>query len=251
MSYKRCPNNYKTSWTCSKCKLDTVCTKNNEATKKITNLTDLNSPEVDSEIIYLGSSSQTEEVDKYSIIATLTDDDFNVIESATGWLENTVIQQAQVLLKRVNPKIEGFQRTSLGPYCNFDKVCGDFVQILHTGGNHWVCVSSIGCDKGLVNLYDTLFYDVILDDLEQQVQNLVGGDFKELSVVPVQQQSNGSDCGVFAIAFATWLVYTFDCIHLIVLYTNIPQFHVPRMRPHLSACLKAGLITPFPTVDTT
>ena len=119
------------------------------------NSTDLNSPEVDSEVIYLGSGNQTEEVDKYGIIATLTDHDFNVIESATGWLENTVIQQAQVLLKRVNPNIKGFQRTSLGPYSNFDKVCGDFVQILHTGGNHWVCVSLIGCGKGLVNLYES------------------------------------------------------------------------------------------------
>ena len=39
--------------------------------------------------------------------------------------------------------------------------------------NHWVCVSSIGCEKGFVNLYDNLFYDVILDDLEQQVRNLM------------------------------------------------------------------------------
>ena len=69
-------------------------------------------------------------MDKYSIIATLNDHDFNVIESATGWLENTVIQQAQVLLKKVNPCIQGFQRPSLGPYSNFDRVKGNFIQIL-------------------------------------------------------------------------------------------------------------------------
>ena len=34
MSYKRCPNNYKTSWTCSKCKLETICAKKDKHTKK-------------------------------------------------------------------------------------------------------------------------------------------------------------------------------------------------------------------------
>ena len=82
-----------------------------------------------------------------------------------------------------------------------------------------MCASSIGCEKGVVNLYDSLFY-VILDDL-QQVENLVGEDFREINVVPIQQQSNGSDCGVFAIAFATNLVYTLD--------SNIPQFNILQM----------------------
>ena len=58
--------------------------------------------------------------------------------------------------------------------------------------------------------------------------------------MPVQQQPNGSDCGVFAIAFATSLIYT--------LTPHVPQFHVSQMRPHLSACLKASVITPFPSV---
>ena len=133
-----------------------------------------------------------------------------MIESPNGWLENTIIQYAQAFLRTVNPDLQGFQRTSLEAYFNFDKVNGDFVQILHTGGNHWVCVGSIGCEKGFVNLYDSLFYDVILNDLEQQVRNLIGEEFKAISVVPVQQQSNGSDRGVFAIAFATVLVYNLD-----------------------------------------
>ena len=80
----------------------------------------------------------------------------------------------------------------------------------HPGGNQWVCVSSIGCKKGVVNLYDSLFHNIILDDLELQVQNLVGEDFQEMAVVPTQQQSNGADCGVFAIAFVSSLIYTLD-----------------------------------------
>ena len=37
--------------------------------------------------------------------------------------------------------------------------------------------------------------------------NLLGPNFKGIVQIPVQQQKNGSDCGVFAIAFATCLVY--------------------------------------------
>lgn len=246
MSYKRYPNNYKSSWACNFCKLDSIrSTKSIKPKATNSNLPfspSESSVHNDHEIVYFGTR-ETEQVDKYSIISTLTNHDFDVIESSTGWLENTVIQQAHVLLKQVNPDIQGFQRPSLGPCHNFDKVHGDFVQILHTGGNHWVCASSIGCEKGVVNLYGSLFNDVILDDLEQQVESLVGEDFQGINVVPIQQQSNGSDCGVFAIAFATSLVYTLD--------PNIPQLNVSKMRLHLYACLKACLITPFPTVEST
>jgi hypothetical protein len=191
------------------------------------------------DVIFLGSA-KSETVDKHSFIAKLTDHDFNVVESANGWLENTVIQHAHVLLKKVSPNIQGFQRPSLEPYLNFDQVNGDFVQILHTGGNHWVCTSSIGCLTGVVNLFDSLFNDIILGNLEQQVRNLVGQNFEEISVVSVQQQENGSDCGVFAIAFATALVYSLE--------PSATAFDVPKMRSHLSTCLKSGVITSFPTI---
>jgi Ulp1 family protease len=74
-------------------------------------------------------------------------------------------------------------------------------------------------------LFDSLFNDVILGNLEQQVRNLVGQNFKEISVVSVQQQENGSDCGVFAIAFATALVYSLE--------PSATAFDVPKMSLHL------------------
>ena len=60
------------------------------------------------------------DVEKYGVIATLSAHDFDVIESPNGWLENTIIQCAQALLRTVNPDLQGFQRTSLGAYLNFD-----------------------------------------------------------------------------------------------------------------------------------
>ena len=53
-----------------------------------------------------------------------------------------------------------------------------------------------------------------------------------LNFVPVQQQSNGSDCGVFAIAFATCLVLETDPRQV--------TFDVNGIRHHLASCLKIG-----------
>ena len=49
----------------------------------------------------------------------------------------------------------------------------------------------------IVNLYDSLCHNIIEEEVEVQVVDLVGEEhLKGIAVVPVQQQPNGSDCGV-------------------------------------------------------
>lgn len=124
------------------------------------------------------------------------------------------------------------------PIRNFDIVTSEFVQILHTGHMHWVCISSIGCMPGEVNLYDSLYHDIIEDEVTQQVKCLMADSYVGLISVPVQQQLNGSDCGVFAIAFATCLVYGLNPKDF--------TFNISQMRPHLIQCLKNGKMEMFP-----
>ena len=73
---------------------------------------------------------------------------FDIIMSSEGYLDCTIIQQAQILLKKGNPLIEGFQRATLDPCRNFSIITSEFLKILHTGSFHWVCISSIGCLPG-------------------------------------------------------------------------------------------------------
>ena len=169
-------------------------------------------------------------IDKTASLGNLTRAEYDIIESPTGWLDCSVIQEAHILLKQANPLIKGFQRTTLGPVRNFDVVTSEFVQILHTGNQHWVCTSSVGCLPGRVNLYDSLFHDIIANEVEEQLKDLMANNFTGMNIVPVQQQGNGSDCGVFSIAFATCIVYGRD--------PSIVTVDVPLMRPHLSRCLK-------------
>ena len=59
-------------------------------------------------------------------------------------------------------------------------------------------------------------------------------------IAPVQQQGNGSNCVVFAIAFATCLFNFIDPITV--------DFDISKMRPNLLSCLKSGYINLFPTL---
>ena len=120
----------------------------------------------------------------------------------------------------------------------FDVVSGEFIQILHTGSDHWVCISSIGCLPGKVHLFDSLFHDVTNQEIEEQTNDLLGGNLVELNFVPVQQQTNDSDCGVFVIAFAVSLALGTNPKHV--------TFDTPRMRPHLASSLKAQKLSMFP-----
>ena len=57
--------------------------------------------------------------------------------------------------------------------------------------------------------------------------------------MPVQQQQNGFDCGVYAIVFMVPLVYKEDL-------TSIP-FDEKQLQDHLYDCYKQGRLIPFPS----
>ena len=245
LGLKRLPNNSKTTWQCVTCRGKK--TQKTSAQPTTSTSSALPQSPVASSI---SSASESEEeiqvtkvsvgsVDKFGPLAKLDNLDYNIINDPAGWLTDDIIQYAQVLIKQVNPLIEGLQRPTLGRVRNFNVVTGEFILILHTGSDHWVCVSSIGCQPGMVNLYDSLYHNAICPEIEEQTNNLLGGGLISLDFVPVQQQSNGSDCGVFFIAFATCLAFSTN--------PNFITFDVGRMRSHLSACLKNGRLSMFPS----
>ena len=64
----------------------------------------------------------TDDIDNISSLGTLTDKEFSIIESSAGRLDCVIIYQTQLLLKQLNPNIEGFQLTTLGPVKNFEVI---------------------------------------------------------------------------------------------------------------------------------
>ena len=85
-------------------------------------------------------------------------------------------------------------------------VCS-FVQILHVSGNHWLTVSNIGCKPAHVNVYDSLLTGYLDTHAKQQIASILFTDEPDItaSFQNVQEQRGHSDCGVFALAFATSL----------------------------------------------
>lgn len=89
-------------------------------------------------------------------------------------------------------------------------------------------------------LYDRLFSGMSLFTKEQIAALLFVEDKDDIEVTipPVQQQSNGTDCGVFAIAFATALCYQLNPASL--------KFNRQVIRAHLWDSIQNGYLGIFP-----
>ena len=176
--------------------------------------------------------------DKYGPEGKLGKYEYDLISSPNGWLDCVIIHEAHILLKKISTSIQGFQRPTLGPVHQLDIMTRPFIQIVNINNNHWVCFSSINSPPGYVDVYDSSSTP-LAQGLLQLASDLTGPAFKGVRFIPVQQQKNASDCGVFSTAYDTSLVYGLNPMNV--------TYNISQMRPHLLHCLMGGVITPFPT----
>ena len=73
------------------------------------------------------------------------------------WLTDNIEFAAEQLLHQQHPYISGLQDPSLQQIHSLD-IQGrrEFVQCLFMGGNHWITISSVGCDTGTINDYQCI-----------------------------------------------------------------------------------------------
>ena len=112
MNYKRKPNNAKTTWICLNCSAANLY--DTKAKIKVKNSNSVSTPNN----------------------GNLNDGHFKLILSPTGWLNDDIILEVHLNLKKIDPTIQGLQDPVLGPVRQFKKVINPFVQILHTGRYH-------------------------------------------------------------------------------------------------------------------
>lgn len=150
------------------------------------------------------------------------------------------INYYQNLLHKQFPYYEGLEDTTIGLHLQFSIHRNDFVQVLHDGNNHWVCISNIGCQGSEVNYYDSMFTGSLKPCVKKQIASLVyeTGPKITVHVKPVQQQRNGSDCGPFSLAFATSLLNNEDPSKVV--------YSQEKLREHLIHCHQKGKLTSFP-----
>lgn len=123
------------------------------------------------------------------------------------WLTSDTIDMASYLLAKEYQDIDGFQSVLLYSAISHGGIVGTpqkkFVQILNICNSHWVTASNVFCNKNQLCVYDSLRSP--LDPKTQQILSWLlrpqSDNFMVLQPA-VQQQTNFSNCGVFAIAFA-------------------------------------------------
>ena len=166
----------------------------------------------------------------------------------SGWMNDTIIDSAMNLLQFQFPDLEGFQSCTLAVQLDFQRHEKLFIQIINrspnTKGTHWLTVSNINCMEDEVGVYDTAFDD--LPHIEQLVvASLVKTEQKVLKVKfsNVYMQTNGNDCGLYAIANATALAFGRD--------PSKEQYIPSKLREHLLKCLEEKEMRLFPTAKGT
>jgi len=167
--------------------------------------------------------------------------DKSIIESG-NWLTDDIIDAGQkILATQFKEKFgkAGFQSAVLGNTFSFDVESEEFVQVLHNGHNHWLTISTVGAPPSNILVYDSM-YPSAGQATKQQVASItmVAEPELTLSFIDVQMQAGGSDCGVFALAFATAICFGHS--------PGKFQFNQQQMRSHLIDCLEKEHFTMFP-----
>ena len=160
--------------------------------------------------------------------------------SENGNLRHDVINFAQSLLHQQFPNLKSFENTSL--LVPFSQHGTSFIQIFHDGDNHWVAVAG-SKREGDVDYFDSLSGESISSSVFRQISQITHTTEPVIRInrASVQQQTNGVDCGLFAIAFLTEICFSKD--------PREAEFNEKKMRRHLLSCFRSGLMLRFPSTS--
>ena len=142
-----------------------------------------------------------------------------------------------MLLTQHFPDTDGLELPTLEQV--FQLHSGEFVQLLNVPNSHWIVVSNLGCDKDVVNVYDTM-YPSIPSSTSDTIACLVFCHSATLTIkmVDVDKQSNSSDCGVLSLAVA----YDLLCAQA----PCVTKYDHSLIREHLCECLTKSSFSEFP-----
>ena len=118
-------------------------------------------------------------------------------QQETRYTNCSVLSAGQRCLQKQN-SVCGRQPPSLGQACAFDIQKKYFVQIISNGYDHWLMVSTIGAEEGMVNVYDSL-YESVGSHVKNQIAAIVNTEKKEieLNFIDVQTQKGTCDVACF------------------------------------------------------
>ncbi len=154
-------------------------------------------------------------------------------------LHDMHIDLYQRLLKSHFPLLNGLSSTlNVAPV---GKWIENYVQVYHCRNNHWITASTIGCKDREVNVYDSL-YTVLDSATKTKIEKAFPDSNMRTILPPVQKQDGVKDCGLFAVAFATFLAFGNSPQSL-----SLHHFDQNKLRLHYVSCLEQQIVTEFPS----
>ena len=115
--------------------------------------------------------------------------DKNILLDPVGWINDSIINAAQKLLRRQFPSLNGLQDVALGYVMSFEVQMGEFVQILHSLNNHWLAISNIGLQHHSIKVFDSLYTNIPMMVKAQIASILCTQEAKvEVDIMDVQTQ---------------------------------------------------------------
>ena len=117
-------------------------------------------------------------------------------------ISDVVIDVAQKMMAKRHPWLKGLLDPILGQTKSFKRFqLQPFVQILHDGVAHWVVISTFNCKPGEIMLMNSLFKGRVSVHIKKQICFIMNSKEREIKikVAGVQLQTNGIDCGLYAI----------------------------------------------------
>ena len=131
----------------------------------------------------------------------LTEENIHEISSGKK-LSDRHIDAANHLLKKQFPHVRGLQTPLFGQTGHFRVTAAPFIQMLHVRGDHWLTV--VAADQKTVKVYDST-YRTLSKCTTMQVASIMHTTEDNITflIANTTLQDGGTDCGLYAIAYAT------------------------------------------------
>ena len=113
------------------------------------------------------------------------------------------------------------------------------LRVVHCRNNHWALVSTMNCEENEMKIFDSLYDSVDESTLDLIQKRFLFNSTVVVKVISAQKQSNSTNCGLFAIANATAILFNKnpETIH----------FHEKELKNHLCKCYEDNVLSPFPS----
>ena len=172
--------------------------------------------------------------------AAMTEDIRTQVECKCELKDDTINLCQKIIVEQFDLS-RGFEDTTLSPD-KFTPVSEKFIQVLNVSNKHWIL--AFRGQFGQINICDSLVTDgKYPKKVVKSISRIANchGCVLELCVLPVQQQKNYIDCGMFAVAPAIEILHDEN--------VEKSSFDVNLMCDHLLVCLQLQKFSPFPKTN--